>query len=138
MHTKIIYKELSYIIQGCAFDLRKRYGASHKESVYANLLLESLTSKKVNVVKEKRIPVYSQATGAVMGWYQPDLVVEEIILIELKATTHPLKRDADQVIDYLKNSRFELGYLINFGSYPLYLKRFIFTNDRKPFLPARS
>jgi len=66
--------------------------------------------------------------------YRPDFIVDEKIIVELKAVEKNPKLFINQLYDYLRNSKYELGYFINFASPKLYIKRVIFTNDRKPFL----
>lgn len=129
-----LYKELSYVIQGCFFVIRKEYGAGHKESIYQNLLIECLTNKKVKIEKEKSIGIFSNQTGRRIGIYRPDLVVDNKIIIEIKSSRFTTKQDEKQLYHYLRNSKFEIGYLVNFSTHRLYVKRIIYTNDHKPFL----
>ena len=121
----LLYPELSYSIQGAVFEIRKQYGPGQKEVVYQRLL------------EEKLINIYSQDSGKVVGVYQPDLVVEDKILIELKSSLFTTKIDEKQLYHYLRNSRYELGYLINFSTPKLYIKRIIYSNERKPYLQVR-
>jgi len=135
--TKILHKDLSYIIQGCCFEIRKEYGAGQKESVYVNLLKEYLELKGQTVEKEKSIRIYSLKTGKVVGIYRPDLVVNQKIIVEAKSSIFTTKRDEKQLYYYLRNSKYELGYLVNFSTPKLYIKRIIYTNDKKPFLKTK-
>ncbi len=132
--AEILYKELSYVIVGCIFDLRKQYGPGQKEIIYQRLLIEKLNGKGLKVEKEKRINIISQDTGVKIGTYQPDLVVDDKIVIELKSSKFSGQNDERQLYYYLRNSRYELGILVNFSTPQLYLKRIIYMNERKPFL----
>lgn len=132
--SKLLYPEVSYIIQGAVFEIRKQYGPGQKEVIYQRLLEEKLQLVNIQVEKEKKINIYSQDTGRVMGSYRPDLLVEGKILLELKSSPITLKSDEVQLYHYLRNSEYELGYLINFSSPKLYIKRIIYTNDKKPYL----
>jgi len=49
-----------------------------------------------------------------------------------------IKRDRDQLYNYLRNSSYEVGYLLNFGTSKRYIKRIIYTNDRKPYLRTQT
>lgn len=129
-----LFKELSYDIQGCFFAIRKEYGPGQKESIYHNLLEEFLKSKKYKVEKEKSINIYSNQTGKKVGLYRPDLIVEDKIVIEVKSSRITPVNDEKQLYYYLRNSKYELGYLVNFSTPSLFFKRIIYTNDRKPFL----
>jgi len=137
LNSKILYPELSYLIQGAIFELRKQYGPGQKEIVYQRLLEEKLITKGLKVEKEKKINIYSQDSGKVVGTYQPDLVVDNKVLLELKSSLFTTKTDEKQLYHYLRNSEYELGFLVNFSTPRLYLKRIIYTNDRKPYLQAQ-
>jgi len=105
-NTKILYKELSYIIQGCCFEIRKEYGPGQKESIYVNLLKECLEDKKISVEKEKSIKIYSSKSGKVIGTYRPDLVVANKIPIEVKSSRITVKQNEKQLYYYLRNSEY--------------------------------
>jgi len=64
--------------------------------------------------KEKRINVYYGDKK--VGTYVPDLIVNDAILIEIKAKPRLIKDDIKQFWYYLKGSEYKVGYLINFGS----------------------
>lgn len=132
--SSILYSELSYIIQGCIFEIRKQYGPGQKEVVYQRLLEEKLKIKGLKVEREKRINILSQDSGKTVGVYQPDLLVEDKILIETKSSRFSTQLDEKQLYHYLRNSEYELGYLINFSTPRLYIKRIIYSNNKKPYL----
>ncbi len=89
--SALLYPKLSYLIQGCVFEIRKQYGPGQKEIIYQRLLEEKLVNKGLRVEKEKRINVYSQDSGKVIGIYQPDLLIEEKILLEINQANLPPK-----------------------------------------------
>jgi len=132
--NKLLYKELSYIIQGCCFEIRKEYGPGQKESVYVNLLKECIEKHNVPIEKEKSIKIYSSQSGKIVGSYRPDLIVDDKIIIEVKSTRITIKQDERQIYHYLRNSKYELGYLINFSTPRLFIKRIVYSNYKKPFL----
>lgn len=68
-----------------------------------------------------------------VGAYGPDFLVDDKIILEIKAIEILPRKLVDQLFDYLKNSKYELGYFVNFTSPKLYMKRIIYTNDRKHF-----
>ena len=136
-NTKIIFPDLGYLIQGCVYEIRSQYGPGQKEIIYQRLLEEKLFIKSLRVQREPRINIYSQDSGKIIGTYQPDLLVENKIIIEVKSSKFTSKMDEKQLYHYLRNSPYELGFLINFSTPKLYLKRIIYTNDRKPYLNFR-
>jgi len=130
----LLHKDLSYQVHGAAIEVRKDFGPGHKETLYQTALAEELKRREIPFEKEKAIKVYSPKDGKYIGLYRPDFVVGEKIIIELKAEKFVDRNEIKRVYDYLRNSNYELAYFINFASPKLYVKRVIFTNERKPFL----
>lgn len=112
--AKLLYKELSYLIQGGAFEVYKQFKNRHKENIYLRALVEYLKNKGLKVDKEKQIPIYFQ--NKKVGIYIPDVVVNDSIFIELKCKSFITQNDIKQFWYYLKCSDYKVGYLINFGS----------------------
>jgi GxxExxY protein len=83
------------------------------------------------VEKQKRIIVYY--FGNIVGDYNADLIVENIITVELKANECLVEENENQLLNYLKATNIEVGLLLNFGK-RLQIKRKIFDNDKKPML----
>jgi GxxExxY protein len=134
-HRKgLLHEGLTYKVRGAIFAIRKEYDPGQKEVIYQRLLYEKLTSSGSQVEREKKISIYSSDTGKVVGIYQPDLVVDEAILLELKSSRFSSVQDEKQLYYYLRNSKYEVGLLVNFSTPRLFIKRIIYTNDRKPYL----
>lgn len=131
---KFLHKDLGYKLRGCFFYIRNNYGPGQKESIYTNLITEWLKQNKIPYEKEKSIKVYSNSSGKIVGFYKPDFVIDDKILIEVKSARITTILDEKQLYFYLRNSRYEVGYLVNFSAPKLFIKRIIYTNDRKPFL----
>jgi len=136
-HVDLLYKESSYQIRGAAIEVRKNYGPGHKEVLYQRAFAEELNLRRIKYEREKPIKVYSPKTKKVIGSYQPDFIVEDKIIIELKALEQMPHRMIDQLYGYLRNSTYELGFLINFRSGGVDIKRVIYTNDRKKHIPSK-
>jgi len=133
-NTNILHSELSYQIQGTIFDVVNNYGKGLKESIYQKALAEALSKKGLSFKEQQRINIYSLETGKVLGTYIPDFVVNDKVIIEIKATNFTTRQDVNQQQSYLKASKYEVGYLVNFNTPKLFMKRSIYTNDRKPFI----
>jgi GxxExxY protein len=114
--------------------IKREYGPGQKEKIYVNLIVEWLIQNKILFEKEKAINIYSAETGKIVGTYKPDLIINGEIIIEAKSSRFTTKLDEKQLYFYLRNSEYEVGYLVNFSTPQLYIKRIIYTNDRKPFL----
>lgn len=136
--VNLLYKELSYEIRGVAIEVKKNYGPGHKEVLYQRAFAEELGLRGINYEQEKPIKIYSPKTKKVIGSYQPDFIVEDKIIIELKALEQMPHKMVDQLYSYLRNSEYELGFLINFKSGGVDIKRVIYTNDRKKHIRPQT
>lgn len=130
---ELLHRELSYKLRGLFFKIRNTYGPGQKEKIYQNLLEETLKENKIHFEKEKAIKIYTP-NGKIAGTYKPDFIIDDKIIVEIKSSRFTTKIDEKQLYYYLRNSDYEVGFLINFSTQELYIKRIIYTNDRKPFL----
>jgi GxxExxY protein len=96
--------------------------------VYANALVIALTSLGLKVQQQVRITVYFQ--GQVVGEYFADLLVEDSVIIELKAASRLLAEHEAQLLNYLRATPYEVGLLLNFGPKPEFARK-AYNNDRK-------
>src|SRR3989338_1024208 len=103
-YQDLLYKELSYQVQGAAIEVRKNFGPGHKESIYQNAFAEELKSRGMNFEREKNIKIYSPKTGETIGFYKPDFIIDGKIIVELKAVEKIPRLFIDQLYDYLRNS----------------------------------
>ena len=132
--TEILEKELSYKIQGCVYNVVNKYGRGLKEKIYQKVLAEELKNADIKFEEQKRINIYSFESGEKIGTYIPDFLVDSKIIIEIKASNFTTRQDIEQQRSYLRISAYEIAYLINFCMDNLYIKRSIYTNDKKPFI----
>ena len=100
--------------------------------------IKLFVNKALNFEEQKRINIYSFDSGKKIGVYIPDFVVENKIIVEIKATNFLTNSDIEQQSSYLRISSYEIAYLVNFCTDDLYINRSIFTNDRKEFLKKLS
>lgn len=87
--------------------------------------------KNISFTRESPIQITSPKIGKLIGLYRPDFLIDNKIILEIKALEVLPLNMVNQLFDYLRNSSYELGYLVNFGGTKLFIKRIIFTNDRK-------
>jgi len=111
--SKLLYEKESYLIRGACFALYKELGCGHKEVIYQRGLLQKLSSAGLTVSREEQIPV--KVEGKKVGVYIPDVVVNGIIMLELKASSMLTKQDIRQFWQYLHIAPYKLGFLVNFG-----------------------
>ncbi len=101
------------------------------ERVYQNALLIELKNKGLEVIPQKRIQVYYK--GNEVGEYYADLMINNSVILELKAAECIVEEFENQLLNYLRGTNCEVGLLLNFGKKPQ-VKRKIFDNDKKPML----
>ncbi|MEZ4593283.1 MAG: GxxExxY protein [Chloroflexota bacterium] len=120
---KLLYENLSHSIIGAAMEVHKTLGYGFLESVYENALAHELDLRGVRVERQKHLPVVYK--GLAVGHYIADMVVEDVIILELKALSKGLAQEHHaQIINYLVATGMQVGLLLNFGRPSLEYKRF--------------
>jgi GxxExxY protein len=89
-------------------------GAGFLEKVYENAMIIELRKLGLNVTQQVPLPVYYE--GQQVGEYFADLLIEDVVVCELKANENLSKQHEIQLVNYLAASRKDVGLLINFGS----------------------
>ncbi len=119
----LLYPELSYKIVGCAFEVFKEIGPGHLEKVYQRALAIAFRKAGLNFIEQIRYDVKFCDENVGFGFV--DFLVEEKIIVELKRGKIYLKKEVDQVVDYLKKSDLSLGIIIRFTPEGARFKRLI-------------
>ena len=127
-------KELSYRLVGCFYQVRNMYGIGHREKFYYAVLDEAMISAGLPFTNKPSVPLYSVQTGKKVSMIIPDKLVSGKIIVEIKAKPFTSTEDLAQVREYLHLTPYEILYLVNFTEAAFSPRRFIYTNDRKPFL----
>jgi len=122
------HADLTEKIIGAFFTVYNSLGYGFSEKVYENALVLELRKLGLKVEQQKRITVYYD--GQVVGEYLADIVVNGVVIIELKAVRQLLKEHEAQLLNYLKATMIEVGLLLNFGPKAEF-KRKVYDNDRK-------
>jgi len=125
---KYFHKELTDKIIKSFYDVYNELGFGFLENVYQNALYFELKNNQLKVEPQRPIEVYYK--NQLVGNYKADLIVNETVILELKATEYLVEEHEFQLINYLKATNMEIGLLLNFGKKPE-IRRKIFTNDRK-------
>jgi GxxExxY protein len=120
--------KLSETLLDSFFFVYSDFGYGFLESVYANALATELEYRGIQV--QRQVPFELHHRGKEVGRYRADLLVEQRILIEVKSTKQLLEADERQLLNYLKATPIEIGFLLHFGPKPKFLRRLL-TNDRK-------
>ena len=114
MVKDLLYKELAYKLQGIIFEVYKILGSGFKESVYQNALEEEFVKQNCLYKREPTLTI--KYKGKLVGYYRPDFVIDDKIIIELKAVPIMPKYFETQLYYYLKATSYKLGLLVNFGA----------------------
>ena len=128
---ELLHKDLTDTILKVYYDVYNELGFGFLEKVYQNSMYLELKAKGFYVEPQKRIKVYFK--GVEVGEYFADLVVNESVILELKATECIVQEFEFQLINYLKATEIEVGLLLNFGKKPEF-RRKVFENSRKKSL----
>jgi len=120
-----IYKDLTYKIIGCLYDVHKELGAVHKEIIYHKALTLELKDKNISFIEEKAIDVTYK--GKKIGLYRPDFIIDDKVILEIKVVPAITKAMQDQVYYYVRGTKYKLVLLANFGTTKLTVKRRIYT-----------
>ena len=126
--TEILHKELSKSILKVFYEVYNELGYGFLEKVYQNAMYLELKSQGFKVEPQKQIKVYYK--NELVGDFFADLLINDLIILELKACDSLVKSHYVQTLNYLKATNIEIGLLLNFGEKPE-IKRLIFTNNRK-------
>jgi GxxExxY protein len=128
--TNLLHKKITDDILKVYYDIYNQLGYGFLEKVYQNSMYFELKSKGYKVEAQKQIKVYFK--NQLVGEYYADLLIEDKIIIELKACELLMNVHIAQLMNYLKATEIEVGLLLNFGEEPEF-KRIIYTNDRKTY-----
>jgi GxxExxY protein len=125
--TGILHKSITDAILKVFYDVYNELGYGFLEKVYQNAMYFELKSLGYKVEAQKQIKVYFKKQ--LVGEYYSDLLVEDKVIVELKATELLMNVHVAQIMNYLKATPIEIGLLINFGEEPEF--KIYYSNDRK-------
>ena len=123
-----LYSDITSEVINAFYEVYNELGSGFLEKVYQNALFNELRLRGILCQKEYPIAVYYKGTR--VGDYYADIIIEDKIILELKAVKTILPEHLAQLTNYLRATDAEVGLLLNFGLEPQ-KKRIVFTNDRK-------
>lgn len=124
----LLHKELTDEILNAFYEVYKELGYGFLEKVYQNVLFFELKDRGFKVVPQRRCAVHYK--GREVGEYFSDLIINDVIILELKACASIAEEHELQLQNYLKASSIELGFVLNFGKTPEF-SRIVFSNINK-------
>lgn len=122
------HSDITSAIINAFYTVYNALGYGFLEKVYENALAIELRKAGMDVVQQLPIEVYYD--GQVVGEYFADLVVQDAVIVELKAVEALVPEHEAQLLNYLKATRYEVGLLLNFGPKPSVVRK-VYDNARK-------
>lgn len=119
------YSELTQKIIGCAMKVHRYFGPGFPEVVYKRALIIEL--RMIGIACREEVEREIIYEGRVIHKRRLDLLVEEVVLVELKALKEVDNSETNQILNYLRVFKIEVGLLLNFGAPSLFFKRYIHT-----------
>lgn len=123
-------KELCDRVRQIAYDIHVYHGHGHLEKVYENALAHRLRKAGHMVEQQHPITVHDE-DGTIIGEFLADLLVDNALVVELKAAKTIAPEHTAQLLGYLKASGKADGLLINFGSYKFQIKKYVWNRARQ-------
>lgn len=123
----LLYSDTTYKIRRSIFNVYNYLGNGHKEQVYQKALESEFVLQKIPFDREKTIDV--KYKGNKVGSYRPDFIIDNKIVIEIKAVAFIPREFEIQLLHYIKTTGYKLGFLVNFGADKIFIKRLIWTKN---------
>jgi GxxExxY protein len=128
MDTEYLHQELTRKVIQVFYEVYSKLGYGFLEKVYENAMVIALNSKGIKCQTQWKINVLFR--GEKVGEYYSDMIVDDLLILELKACEVLALEHEAQLLNYLRSTPIEIGLLLNFGKKPE-IRRKIFTNDKK-------
>lgn len=118
-----VFEDLTYKLIGIGYSVHKELGPAHREVIYQRAFEEDLKLSGIPYKREPQLPVSFK--GVKIGIYVPDFVIDDKVIVELKAMEQVPAGSGTQLNYYLKVTGYRVGLLLNFGSRRLQIRRTI-------------
>ena len=120
--------QLCDIVREIAFAIHRYHGPGHLEKIYENALVHRLRKQGLRVEQQVAVQVFDE-DGTLLGDLFADVLVEGMLLLELKAAKAVVPEYVAQLLGYLKSSRIEHGALLNFGAGKFHIKMYAMSHS---------
>jgi GxxExxY protein len=124
--------ELCDFVRETAFAIHRYHRHGHLEKVYENALAHRLRKAGLDVQQQYPLKVVDE-DGTSIGEYFADLVIEDTLIVELKACRTLATEHVAQMLGYLRSSRKEHGLLMNFGAYKFQIRKYAMSQESPDF-----
>lgn len=126
----MLYEKLTYEIRGAFYEVYNTLGPGFKEEIYHRALIKEFNLRKISFLDKKRLIITYKDEK--VGIYEPDFIIDEKVIIEIKSVLAMPKIFETQLYYYLKGSEYKLGFLVNFGAEKLDIRRRVYEIARNP------
>jgi GxxExxY protein len=127
-NNNYLHSEITNLIIKAYYNVYNKLGFGFLEKVYENAMIIEL--ERLNLKCEKQKPITFEYDGFNIGEYFADIIVNDCVIIELKAAESLCEAHEAQLVNYLKATEIEVGLLLNFGKEPQF-KRRVLTSQYK-------
>jgi GxxExxY protein len=131
----VLHEDITALIINAFYDVHHELGHGFLESAYEGAMVIALRARGLHVERQHRVAVHYR--GEIVGVYTVDLLVEDRVIVELKAVRALEPIHEAQLINYLRASSIEVGLILHFAPKAAF-RRFILTNDQKPSPSLRT
>ena len=129
--NELKHKDITEKIIGSSFEVHKFLGNGFQEVIYQRALAWEMKQARLNFAREIEQEIFYKELPEPIGRRRADFVVEDKVLVELKAVIKLEDVHLAQALNYLKAYRLEVGLLINFGAKSLEFKRLVLTQNQR-------
>src|SRR6476469_9293084 len=112
------------VVRETAFAIHSYFRHGHFEKIYENALAHRLSKQGIQLQQQAPLKVFDE-DGTFLGQFTADLILEQRLVVELKACSGLLDEHTAQLLGYLRASRMEHGLLINFGAPRFQIRKFV-------------
>jgi len=123
--------QLCDLVRETSFAIHRYHRHGHLEKIYENALAHRLRKLGLKVEQQHPLRVYDE-DGILLGDYFADLLIEDQLIVELKAIRTIADEHVAQILGYLRSARIETGLLVNFGSPVLQIKKYLMSDAPSP------
>ena len=128
MNTNYLHSDLSGLVLKAFYNVYNTLGYGFLEKVYERAMMIELAKFGLKAESQRALKVYYE--GHLVGDYYADIIVDDKIIIELKAVGTLVEAHEAQLVNYLRATDIEVGLLLNFGKKPQHVRR-VLTKDYK-------
>jgi GxxExxY protein len=132
MNPDLKHREVTDLVLKAFYTVYNELGYGFLEIVYQNAMAIEATDLGLSV--EQQVPIEVAYKERKVGHYEADLVINDLVIVELKAMEELVKKHEAQLLNYLKATRFEVGLLLNFGPEPSFKRKAFDNSQRHPIL----